>query len=304
MKKQNEIILISPAGKTRGFRLPVFFHTAVSACAVFLFLSCLSFGLLCLARGTIRLMSTWSIHRSEILSHRFQNMVSYTASVEARMDALFSADDERRVVTGAKPIQSEIREVGIGGPSTLADFERLFLFQDELERKALEDRLDKLNRQSDFQIHSLSEFEDFFSQKLDIINHIPAVQPAEGAFLSGFGMRFHPILHTRRMHKGVDISNSIGTPVLASAAATVQTGVSESFGTYVLLNHQNGFSTLYAHLSSSVVRDKERVERGQIIGYLGNSGLSTGPHLHYEVHLDCIPVDPEPYLLPENYIVD
>jgi murein DD-endopeptidase MepM/ murein hydrolase activator NlpD len=304
MKAPKEIIFINQPGQSRYFRLTTPVSFLLTSVILFLCASYLLFGILTVARVSNKICVILSSAKLERIQKHFKDMTAYTTSQEMRMDNLFVADDERREVAGANPIKSEIREVGIGGPSTLADYERIFLFKDDLERKTLDDRIEKLLRQSDLQLYSLSDFEAFYSKKKSAMDHIPAVQPVGGSFMSGFGMRVHPVFHTRRMHKGQDIANTVGTPIIASAEATAKTGVSESFGTYVLLNHDNGFTTIYAHLQAVNVTDNQPVHRGQIIGYLGNSGLSTGPHLHYEVHLNRIPVDPNPYILPENFIVD
>ncbi len=304
MNRQNEIILINEKGDSRYFRLnrPFFFLIKLFTISIF---ACYAlFGIFILGRATTRLFITISRVKEDRLDKSFNSMQAFTKSIEIKMDSLFIYDDERRAINGANTIEGEVREVGVGGPATIEDYEDIFLVNSDIERKNLNDLIEKLLRQSDFQIYSENEFKDFFNKKQYAMDHIPSVQPAEGSFLSGFGMRVHPILHTRRMHKGMDISNSIGTPVLASAEGNARTGVSESFGTYVLLEHGNGYSTIYAHLQSVIITDNEPIHRGQIIGYLGNSGLSTGPHLHYEVHVNRIPVDPNPYLLPEHYIVD
>ncbi|MFH0921845.1 MAG: M23 family metallopeptidase [Fibrobacterota bacterium] len=220
------------------------------------------------------------------------------------MDSLFAAEDLRRAIYGAKLITREVREVGVGGPSALDDYETNMLFKDELDRKTIGDRIDKLLRQSDLQLFSMNTFDTFFRKKKDSLECLPTIQPAEGAFLSGFGMRLHPIFKIRRMHNGIDIKNYVGTPVIASASGTVKTGENGTFGKYVLLNHLNGFITAYAHLDTVIVKGQQTVRRGQIIGYLGNSGRSTGPHLHYEVRSNRAPINPLPYILPENFIVD
>jgi len=304
MKTHKEIVLLSKNGKSLTFRLPFPVSLLISSLLICLFASYALFFVLIAGRASNRLFVALSAQKFERMQKEFKDMEAFTKSVEGKMDSLFVVDDERREVAGATPITGEVREVGIGGPSTMEDYEDIFLFKDDLERKVLNDRIEKLLRQSDLQMYSLSDFEEFFSKKKSTLMHIPAMQPAEGSFMSGFGMRVHPVFHFRRMHKGVDISNYVGTPVIASADGTANAGVSETFGTYVLLDHGNGFSTIYAHLQAVIVATNQPIHRGQIIGYLGNSGLSTGPHLHYEVHLNRIPVDPDPYILPADHIVD
>ena len=127
---------------------------------------------------------------------------------------------------------------------------------------------------------------------------IPSLMPLEGSRMtSSYGMRNHPILQQRRNHNGVDLAAPNGTPVYATADGLV--GMAQwysSYGNYVQIEHGGEMQTRYAHLSSYVVADGERVRKGQLIGYVGSTGRSTGPHLHYEVRVGGEPVDPRPYM--------
>jgi murein DD-endopeptidase MepM/ murein hydrolase activator NlpD len=117
--------------------------------------------------------------------------------------------------------------------------------------------------------------------------------PVNGRFSSAFGMRRHPILGYTRMHKGIDIAAPYGSPVYAAADGTVQVaGRSSGYGNLIRLNHGNGFGTGYGHLSRIIVRPGEHVRRGQLIAASGNSGLSTGPHLHFETTQNGVAVNP------------
>ena len=126
---------------------------------------------------------------------------------------------------------------------------------------------------------------------------IPSIYPTFGAFSSGFGVRLHPILEDYYMHTGVDISNEIGTPIYATADGVVRhVGFESGFGKRIFITHQGGYETHYAHLDSYQVKEGDEVYKGQIIGLMGNTGLSTGPHLHYEVIKDGDKLNPIPYL--------
>jgi len=121
--------------------------------------------------------------------------------------------------------------------------------------------------------------------------------PAAGPVTSRFGMRMHPIFHTMRMHSGIDIGAGYGAPVHAAAAGTVVVaGVITGYGNAIVVDHGNGMATLYGHLSRFAVHRGVRVGVGQTIGAVGNTGNSTGPHLHFEVRINGAPVDPLPYL--------
>ncbi len=135
---------------------------------------------------------------------------------------------------------------------------------------------------------------------------VPSRMPVEGVRLtSGYGMRNHPILRQRRQHNGVDLAAAQGTPVYATADGRV--GRAEwfgSYGNYVQLEHGADLQTRYAHLSSYTVQEGETVRKGDLIGYIGSTGRSTGPHLHYEVRVDGEPVDPIPYMVPQYASLD
>jgi murein DD-endopeptidase MepM/ murein hydrolase activator NlpD len=127
---------------------------------------------------------------------------------------------------------------------------------------------------------------------------IPSRNPVDGVtFTSGFGMRYHPILHQRRAHKGIDLAAPVGTPVYAPADGMV--GKAEwfsSYGLYIALEHGAEIETRYGHLSRLNVSAGQQVHKGDLIGFVGTTGRSTGPHLHYEVRIDGVAVNPIPYL--------
>jgi murein DD-endopeptidase MepM/ murein hydrolase activator NlpD len=123
------------------------------------------------------------------------------------------------------------------------------------------------------------------------------VRPVPGPIVSGFGMRYHPILHTMRMHTGVDMSASEGDPIHACRGGVVViAGPQGGYGNCVVIDHGGGMATLYAHQSRIAVSEGQTVNAGDVIGYIGHTGLATGPHLHFEVRLGGNPVDPAPYL--------
>ena len=126
----------------------------------------------------------------------------------------------------------------------------------------------------------------------------PSIWPADGFLSSGFGWRSSPYRSGSQMHKGIDIANRTGTPIWAPARGTVTfVGTDKAYGLCVLINHGNNIATRYAHLSRALVKEGQSVQRGDVIAAMGNTGRSTGPHLHYEVVVDGVPVDPMRYIL-------
>jgi murein DD-endopeptidase MepM/ murein hydrolase activator NlpD len=147
-------------------------------------------------------------------------------------------------------------------------------------------------------------------KKLDQIEQgtiaIPSVEPVKGsAFTSGFGVRSDPFRGRAAMHAGIDLAGPIGTPVYATADGMVERAEYHNggYGNLVELNHGRGIQTRYGHLTRSTVRPGQRVTRGQLIGYMGSTGRSTGSHLHYEVRLDGKAVNPVPFMQSNNYLL-
>lgn len=126
---------------------------------------------------------------------------------------------------------------------------------------------------------------------------IPSIYPTFGEITSGFGLRIHPILNDLEFHEGIDIANETGTPVYATADGVVRAiSYENGYGKRMFITHQDGYETQYAHLYSYQVREGEPVRKGQIIALMGNTGMSTGPHLHYEVIKDGDKLNPSPFL--------
>jgi murein DD-endopeptidase MepM/ murein hydrolase activator NlpD len=128
-------------------------------------------------------------------------------------------------------------------------------------------------------------------------DNMPSIYPTFGRISDGWGLRVHPVTNQIEFHQGIDISNQMGTPVYATAAGVITTqDYDTGYGKRLKISHGNGYETLYAHLYSYMVRVGDKVTKGQIIGLMGNTGLSTGPHLHYEVINTAGKVNPTAYL--------
>lgn len=172
----------------------------------------------------------------------------------------------------------------------------------------ISDKTDQLIFQMALEKKSLDTVASLVTRKSELLNAIPAIRPIKNMYhvTSGFGRRYHPILKTIRMHTGIDITAPKGTPVYATADGVVSSDQGGSgYGVTVVLNHGYSYQSLYAHLSKKVVKTGQRIKRGQLIGYLGNTGLSMGSHLHYEVLKGGTPVNPVHYffsdITPQEY---
>lgn len=190
------------------------------------------------------------------------------------------------------------------GPAPLSDARLLeALFPDSEGTEAWARSVEDLGEHASASRIDLERSSSLARQCMAQLERTPSVAPARGRYLSGFGWRLHPILGIYRMHEGQDISGPERTPVAVTASGrVVEEEYSSSYGNYVVVAHGGGIATLYAHLYAFRCKKGESVRRGQIIGLLGNTGLSSGPHVHYEVHIGGKAVDPLPWILPTTLV--
>ncbi|MBQ7488987.1 MAG: M23 family metallopeptidase [Bacteroidales bacterium] len=186
--------------------------------------------------------------------------------------------------------------------SNLSHDEAIALIENTLQKT------DEIIVRLNVQEKSLDTVELMVAQKSAMLSAIPAIIPLKNIkeISSGFGSRYHPILKTLRKHTGVDIAAPKGTPVYATADGVVsRENGGSGYGINVVINHGYSYKTVYAHLSKKSVKPGQKIKRGQLIGYVGNTGLSFGSHLHYEVRKNDIPVNPVHYffndITPEEY---
>ena len=171
-------------------------------------------------------------------------------------------------------------------------------------------KIDQLMKEIEVQSRSLDEIEKLAIDKEDLLKAIPAIQPVQNKDLtrmaSGYGMRMHPILKYRKMHHGMDFTAKKGTPIYATGdGKIIKAGRGSGFGNVIYIDHGFGYITKYAHMSKFNTKKGQKVKRGDIIGFVGNTGLSSGAHLHYEVHKNGQPINPVNFyhgdLSPEEY---
>jgi hypothetical protein len=220
------------------------------------------------------------------------NQLSDTVRVLERRDAQF------RLLANLDPIAPEVRGVGIGGPIPPGG-----PVDGELTGRAGEVRvdLDALIRRANLLAGSFREAADSLALHTARLAATPSIMPTAGWLSSAFSrMRAHPILHYARAHEGIDVSAPMGSPIEAPANGTViETGREAGYGNVVVIDHGFGIITKFAHCSRILARKGQKVTRGDRIALVGNTGLSTGPHLHYEVHVNGKAVDPRRYILPD-----
>ncbi len=223
----------------------------------------------------------------KVMNDRVDRLNTVLKDMQNRDDNIY------RVIFEADPIPSEIRQAGTGGGNRYAKLEG-FNNSEQLIESAK--KLDLLSAQLYVQSKSYDELAGLLKNKEQMMASIPSIQPlrnTKNRIGSGFGMRFHPILKVLRMHSGIDIIAPRGTPIYATGDGVIDRDESGSgYGIVCLVDHGYGYQTLYAHMSKKVVSAGQKVKRGQIIGYVGMTGLAVAPHLHYEVHKNGRPINP------------
>jgi murein DD-endopeptidase MepM/ murein hydrolase activator NlpD len=228
------------------------------------------------------------------LTKDVQKLSTILDNVEHRDDNIY------RVVLGAEPIDKSVRHAGVGGVDRYTDIKEKDFSHEELVL-ALHEKVDLLRRKLYIETKSQDEVVVLAEKKEKQFASIPAIQPISNknlvALASGFGWRTHPIYKVKKMHSGIDFAASIGTPIYATADGTIaEASVKFSgYGKMLEINHGFGYRTRYAHMHAFAVRAGQNVKRGDLIGYVGNTGLSTAPHLHYEVLINGSQVDPVHY---------
>ncbi|MDL2311696.1 M23 family metallopeptidase [Bacteroidales bacterium OttesenSCG-928-B11] len=226
------------------------------------------------------------------------------------MDVVLTDIEERddevyRTIFEAEPLSRKAKFSTLYTQSKYSDLnpKEATLLLNEIKEKS-----DQLTVRLAAQSRSLDTVMDLAQKKTEMLSAIPAIRPLKNMYniTSGFGRRYHPILKTLRPHTGIDIAAPKGTPVYATADGTVaRENGGSGYGITVIINHGYSYQTVYAHLSKKVVRSGQKVKRGQIIGYVGSTGLSMGTHLHYEVLKGGKYVNPVHYfysdITPEEY---
>jgi murein DD-endopeptidase MepM/ murein hydrolase activator NlpD len=235
------------------------------------------------------------------LINQYDKLNKRVTQISSLMENLENNDDNLyRFLLNTKPIPKTIREMGSGGSRKYHEFEDSDYGQLVIE---VSEKVDKLSKKVLIQTKSYEELVGLAQKRTDMMKHIPALQPVStnhSQFTSDFGIRRHPILRRYMMHAGIDFSANIGTLIYAPGdGKVISTKYTPGYGREILINHEYGYVTRFAHLYTIKVKAGQKVKRGDIIGTVGNSGLSTGPHLHYEIIKDGLKVNPIGYFLPD-----
>jgi murein DD-endopeptidase MepM/ murein hydrolase activator NlpD len=241
-----------------------------------------------------------TLHKeNERLLTQYELLYKDLTTVEKVLDEIEQRDNNLyRVVFESDPIPSTIRKAGFGGVNRYSQLESLD--NSELVIRTAE-KLDILSKQAYIQAKSYDEVLNLALNKEKLVSSMPAIMPISNKSLkstaSGWGYRFHPIYKIKQFHYGMDFTAQIGTKVYATGDGVVKDvqSIGGGYGKWIMIDHGFDYETLYAHLSGFNVKIGDQVKRGSVIGYVGSSGTSTGPHVHYEVHKNGEPVNPQYY---------
>ncbi len=241
---------------------------------------------------------------NEKLSVKLRDFRGEVDELKKGMEINLALQNRARLLANLDPISEDVWQAGIGGPEP-AVVEKELRATDLIFSRIKKD-LDRILRQTKLQKDSYGELLEILQKETEIRDCTPSIKPLKGGFLSSrFGRRMDPYTGRIAFHGGVDFFARTGTPVISTADGTVTMAKNEGgMGLMVEINHGNGFKTRYGHLSSILVKRGQSIKRGETIGLVGNTGRSTGPHLHYEVQFRNDLRNPLDYIIPDDVYYD
>ena len=232
----------------------------------------------------------------DLLTTQYEIVGDQLKQVELVLDDVQNRDDNiYRVIFEADPIPKSIRKAGYGGVNR---YENLKGFNNSELIINTSKKVNQLSKQLYIQSKSFDDIIELAKNKSAMLSALPAIQPVSNKNLSrmasGYGYRIHPIYKTRKLHTGMDFSAKTGTPIYATGDGKISKvrRSRRGYGNHVIIDHGYGYKTLYAHMNKYSVKKGQKVKRGEVIGYVGSTGTSVAPHLHYEVHKDGRKINP------------
>ncbi len=234
---------------------------------------------------------------NKTLRNQYKSLNSRIGSLEKVVEDLSDRDNNiYRMVFESEPIPNSVRNGGFGGVNRYAEIESIPNM--ELVVKTNK-RMDVLMKKIYIQSLSFDTIVDKAKNKQEMLQHIPGIQPLKTyKYVSGFGTRMHPIYKTLRTHTGIDLVAPTGTKIYATGDGVVTSAKFErGYGKAIVINHGYQYQSMYAHCSEILVHQGQKVKRGEVIGLVGNTGVSTGSHLHYEIIKGGQKVNPINYFL-------
>jgi murein DD-endopeptidase MepM/ murein hydrolase activator NlpD len=230
---------------------------------------------------------------------QIQQFAEEITSLKLKLVGLNNFENKIRIIANIEKKNEQDNLFGVGGsiPEDIVAQIPLSKKHNSLMRE-MHEQINQLDLATANQNKGFESLFKYIKEQQNILASTPAIRPATGWTTSRFGYRTSPFTGRREFHKGFDIANKKGTPIIATANGTVTfAGLKGSLGNCVVVDHGHGMVTRYAHTEKMLVKPKDKVKRGDTIALVGNSGRSTGNHVHYEVHLNGIPINPEKYIL-------
>ncbi len=308
MARECAKLLLIPenGGRLRQLRIPLVSLYAVLGL-------CVLTALFIFGAGFVYLANLRSERAAEVLSLENEALRSELVAMGAVVDRLqtqvhshIKLANDSRLLAGLAPISAEVAQLGVGGTPTLGPNPTCEGLPGSLDRTVglYHERLEQLSRQLHFQEESFVEVRQVIESNRDRLNHIPTVHPVLGDHYtsSGFGRRRDPFTGQPDFHPGIDFCAARGTPFRATAdGEVVYAAKNGGMGKTIKIDHGNGYLTLYGHCDEVLVKKGQAVRRGDIIGKIGNTGRSTGPHLHYEIRQGDRAINPRSYILDTHF---
>lgn len=300
-KKNYQVVLIpETGGPVRNLRLPLgMVRGAIVVSVLSLVLVATSIGL-----------HVWNLERLHTMHELSQENLALRTHLESVDEALGRVENlvvegermeqQARLLAGLEPVDEEMKQMGVGGPlvGSSSSHTRNPVLDEAIRNHNV--RLQSVERRLAFQKQSFEETLDALEKVGDRLAHTPSINPLRDHHMvaSGYGWRKDPFTGEQAFHDGLDFPAPTGTDVHAVAAGTVVfAGKRAQYGLTVRVRHGYGYETVYSHLDKIIARKGQKVERGDVLGLVGSTGRSTGPHLHYEVHVNGLTKDPSLYIL-------
>jgi murein DD-endopeptidase MepM/ murein hydrolase activator NlpD len=238
------------------------------------------------------------------LKEQIAVLTGKVSEFEGEMAEHAEFEERLRILADIEPMDEDVWGVGVGGPELAAASDVTGTEGDNIS--GLNEDIDRLLRQLKLQSYNFTRILQSLKGKSDELAHIPSIRPLDVGYVSSsFGKRHDPFTGRISRHEGVDFSARRGSKIYATADGTVRKArYDRGYGYTVEIDHGNGIVTRYAHNDKLLVRPGQKVKRGDVVAYLGNSGRSTAPHLHYEVVVKGVPKNPLGYILPSDTVVD
>ncbi len=259
-----------------------------------------------LSRGVNVTRSRALERENRLLASEIQRLRDRLAGLRDTLNVFSEREQGLRLLAGLAPMDADVQQAGIGGPAGQWSERDSLSAAGSNGSQALAARvdMDQLTRRANILVRSIGEAYDSLSSHQARYAATPSIMPTNGWLTSAFAReRVHPILHLARPHEGIDVSAPMGAPIEAPAGGIVtKVDWVEGYGNMLTIDHGYGLVTRYAHCSKILVVRGQRVKRGQVIARVGSTGLSTGPHLHYEVWVNGKAADPAKYVLPDAIV--